>query len=563
MCFLSTNNSTPYLSIMHISKFIVYTTLAVAISFPTSGFSQNSSETVRLSAEKEEKLLQIESHLKNKSEKKLTKSFREGNKYERVIIKVKSTTPQKTMLQSKANRKALHMANQQKISKVEARFTNKNFTIKNKSPFFNIFSAEITIDGLTQLVADDDVVAIYKDRVKKPMLRDGIALMEGSQARALNGGAGVAVAIIDTGIDYTHPDLGNDAFPNSKVIGGYDTGEYDNDPMDVDGHGTSVAGIVAGNIPSGSVGDYIGGVAPDAKLYALKVTTSYGAAYDSAILAAVDWSILHKDDDPDNPIKIINISYGGGEFTGNCDNDSYERMYTEPAELAYLADITVFASSGNEGFEKAMCSPACLSKVVSVGEVYDSNLGASGPWSIDGGYCTDSQTYGDLVTCYSNSSSTLDFLAPGSDAHVTDISGNEGYSIGNYDYFGGTSAASPYAAGAAALIQSVSLAHRDQYYSVDELVNVLKKTGEMVTDPRNNRVTPRINISQAAQVSQLFGDINGDKIITLTDTILALQIVSGETPAGPITAVGDCDNNGKIGIAEALFSMKIIALLQD
>ena len=98
--------------------------------------------------------------------------------------------------------------------------------------------------------------------------RGGIPLMNAAEARNSYSGSGLSIAICDTGIDYTHPKLGGGGFPNTKVIGGYDTGQDDADPMDGNGHGTGCAGIAAGDM--GNAGDYIGGVYYGARLYALK-----------------------------------------------------------------------------------------------------------------------------------------------------------------------------------------------------------------------------------------------------------------------------------------------------
>ena len=98
-------------------------------------------------------------------------------------------------------------------------------------------------------------------------------------------GSGMAIAICDTGIDYTHARLGGGGFPNSKVIGGFDFGDNDADPMAGDPHGTACAGIAAGDV--GSVGDYIGGVAEGARLYALKMSSGdTGSATTAAIVAS-------------------------------------------------------------------------------------------------------------------------------------------------------------------------------------------------------------------------------------------------------------------------------------
>jgi hypothetical protein len=90
---------------------------------------------------------------------------------------------------------------------------------------------------------------------------------------------GKTIAIIDTGVAYTHPDLGGCLGPNCKVIGGYDFVNNDADPMDDHGHGTHVAATAAGN-------GLFKGIAPDAKILGYKVLSAGGSGSGTAIIAA-------------------------------------------------------------------------------------------------------------------------------------------------------------------------------------------------------------------------------------------------------------------------------------
>jgi len=279
------------------------------------------------------------------------------------------------------------------------------------------FSAQVTLEGLETLAGDPDVLSIEKDVLLYPNLAQGIPLMNASVARSSYSGEGLSVAICDTGVDYNHVRLGNGGFPNSKVIGGYDTGDDDNDPMDLQGHGTACAGISAGDI--GSDGDYIGGVAWGAKLYALKISQgSGGSAYLSDMIEAWEWSVTHQYDDPQNPILIINTSFGAGRYTGIC--DTYSPAMTTAAANAKAAGITLFVSSGNDGYCDAIGWPACISHVVSVGAVYDAHFTAEGiGWCVQQQSCADKiptfgcesrfyspdVPYSDQVTVYSNTAS--------------------------------------------------------------------------------------------------------------------------------------------------------------
>ncbi|MFV2044347.1 MAG: S8 family serine peptidase [Anaerolineales bacterium] len=117
-------------------------------------------------------------------------------------------------------------------------------------------------------------------------------------------GLGIRVAVLDTGIDYTHPDLGGCFGPSCEVIGGYDFVNWGNDPMDdADiGRGTHVAGIVAAD------GD-VQGVAPDAKLLAYKVLNFYGVGSGRVIVEAMEMA-ADPDGNPatDDSAHMVNMS---------------------------------------------------------------------------------------------------------------------------------------------------------------------------------------------------------------------------------------------------------------
>jgi len=140
-------------------------------------------------------------------------------------------------------------------------------------------------------------------------------------------GQGIKVGIIDTGIDYTHTDLGGCFGAACKVAGGYDFVNSDNDPMDDNIHGTHVAATVAAN---GSMK----GVAPDATLYAYKVLDSGGSGWDSDVIAAIERSV-------EDGMDVINLSLGSG-----AGPDSPSSIATNEA---MKAGVIVVAAAGNSG----------------------------------------------------------------------------------------------------------------------------------------------------------------------------------------------------------------------
>lgn len=137
-------------------------------------------------------------------------------------------------------------------------------------------------------------------------------------------GAGVKVAILDTGIDYLHPDLA----PN--YAGGFDFVNGDEDPMDDNGHGTHVSGTVA------AAQDGIGmiGIAPSASLYALKVLGANGSGNWSGIIAALDWVVSHG-------VSVVNLSLGSATDPGLTVRTAFDN--------AAGAGIFMVASAGNAG----------------------------------------------------------------------------------------------------------------------------------------------------------------------------------------------------------------------
>ncbi|MEH7305558.1 S8 family serine peptidase [Neobacillus drentensis] len=163
-------------------------------------------------------------------------------------------------------------------------------------------------------------------------------------------GKGVTVAVIDTGVDYDHPDLGVGFGPGHKVVGGYDFVNHDNDPIDDDGHGTHVAGIIAahGNVT---------GVAPDASITAFKVLNENGIGDESDIIAGIEASIS-----PDNPFPadVINMSLSGP-------GDGSDPL-SKVAQNAVDAGVVVVAAAGNSGpAYGTIGAPAIAEGVLAVG----------------------------------------------------------------------------------------------------------------------------------------------------------------------------------------------------
>jgi len=317
-------------------------------------------------------------------------------------------------------------------------------------------------DALAALLEHKGVLAVYEDVKLYPTLAQSLPLLGQPQVEQVMGrtGEGTVVAVLDSGVDYTRAEFGTCAAPGApgcRILAALDTAP-DDGQRDANGHGTWVAGTVAG-------------IAPGAGIAALDVFDGDGAL-SSDIIEAISWAIANK---ATYNIVAINMSLGDGKNnTSACDN-KFSNPFRQPIINARNTGILTVVSSGNEGFTNGLASPACTSEAVSVGAVYDANVG-SVTWS----GCTDSSSAADKVTCFSDSASFLTLLAPGALITVT------GSTVG------GTSFASPLVAGALAVMAEA--------YPGDSATSRLARltsSGKLVTDSRNGIVKPRLDLLAA------------------------------------------------------------------
>jgi subtilisin len=217
-----------------------------------------------------------------------------------------------------------------------------------------------------------------------------------------NKGTGVKVAIIDSGIDYTHPDL------DANFAGGYDFVNNDTNPMDDNEHGTHVAGTVAAE--DNDIG--VVGVAPEAKLYALKVLSASGSGSWSDVIAALQWAV-------DNGIQVTNNSYGSGQNPGGTVQAAFDN--------SAAAGVLHIAAAGNAG------NPGGKGNNVGWPARYDSVVAVA---------ATD---INDNRASFSSTGDQVELAAPGVNINSTKLGGG-------YVEFNGTSMASPHVAGSAALV---------------------------------------------------------------------------------------------------------------
>lgn len=279
-------------------------------------------------------------------------------------------------------------------------------------------------------------------------------------------GSGTSIAVLDTAVNYTLPEFGSCSSPGAPIgckvsfaqdftTSGGSLGNSD--------HATNVASIIVG-------------VAPDTKILALNVFSSDGYAYETDVIAALDWVLSNR---TTYSIVAVNLSLGTGKYTAACNNLAVARVIDDLKN----AGIATVVSSGNSGYSDAMAYPACSSSAVSVGAVYDGNVNSSMYWQEAN--CTDSSPVVDQVACFSDSAPFLTMLAPGAPM----------VNAGNIS-LAGTSQASAHVAGAMALLKGIN-----PLLTVDGMISRLTSTGIPVMDARNGITSARLDIDAAVNAN--------------------------------------------------------------
>jgi len=302
--------------------------------------------------------------------------------------------------------------------------------------------ADMTRDDMKELKKSDKVKAVEEDAEAEilgnvddegkgkpgpaPTPTDwGVYKINADVVWPTNTGADIKVAVLDTGIDLDHTDLGT-------VYKGPDLINNDGIPDDDNGHGTHCAGIIAAQ--HNGIG--VNGVAPDVELWAVKVLNSGGSGSYSVIISGINWAM-------NNHMQVISMSLSGtsasSALEAACNN-------------AKAAGVVIVAAAGNSGNTRTQY-PAAYASVISVG-------------------ATDSN---DAMASWSSYGSNLDLMAPGVNILST-------YNNGGYSSMSGTSMACPHVAGTVALILKTGSARaklfgdKDDIWDPDDVQDCLQKT---------------------------------------------------------------------------------------
>lgn len=415
----------------------------------------------------------------------------------RVIVGLKvNFLPEASLSGSTAvtQRTAISQAQVVVLNKLSA-YGPTNITEFKTIPYF---AATLNAQALSVLKSDPNVISIQEDVAVPPTLAESTAVVKANNAWASGfTGAGQTVAILDTGVDSSHP------FLSGKVVSeacygttdsssqfttlcpnGQDTqigtGAGVNCPTSIFGcnHGTHVAGIAAGK------GASFSGVARDANIIAIQVFSKSNSisdcdnsvpcvrTYTSDLMEGLERVYALRSS---FNIAAVNMSLGGGKFTTNCDAEPLKAIIDN---LRSAGIVTVIASGNGDGqdhngdgkvdgYTDALGYPACISSAISVGSTGDGSNNAAL----------------DVVSSFSNSASFLSLLAPGESI-------NSSVPGGSFSDEAGTSMAAPHVAGAWAIYKQ-----KNPSATVADALAAFQSTGTSITDSRNGITKPRINVT--------------------------------------------------------------------
>jgi subtilisin len=270
--------------------------------------------------------------------------------------------------------------------------------------------AVAALPGVASVEPDLQVTTLAKPAPKPPAqtLPWGVDRIEADLVWSKYTADPVKVAVVDTGIDTSHPDLSANLKGGMSAL--INTKSYNDD----NGHGTHVAGTIA------AINNTIGvvGVAPAADLYAVKVLDRRGSGYLSDIIKGLEWAVA-------NDMQVVNMSLG---------TSSYSSTFEAAVRQTVAAGVVVVAAAGNSGpGENTVNYPAKFEGVIAVSATDSSNTLAS----------------------FSSRGPEVDLAAPGVSIYST-------YKGQTYSTLSGTSMASPHLAGVAALVLTTAVGGDDR-----------------------------------------------------------------------------------------------------
>lgn len=292
------------------------------------------------------------------------------------------------------------------------------------------FAADLTDADVSSLQNDANVISIAIDRPLTAAAYSHQITRVGADTNPATGigsggGVNVGIAILDSGVN---------SIGRINVAGGTDCTSSGAGYQDQFGHGTEVASLAAAS----DVGSGVVGIAPGARVYAVKVLDANGNGSFSQAICGLDWVAAHSDE-----INVVNLSLTGFGSDGQCSSNTFHQAICETTAMG----IPVVAAAGNYGIDTSNVVPATWNEVVAVSSFSDTDgrTGGMGPSCAVGGYSDPDDTF----SSFSDYGADDDIMAPG--GCIQALGGGGGTVT-----VSGTSFAAPLVSGALATFGSLS-----------------------------------------------------------------------------------------------------------
>ncbi|MCE5266109.1 MAG: S8 family serine peptidase [Deltaproteobacteria bacterium] len=351
----------------------------------------------------------------------------------------------------------------------------------------------------------------------------------------------IVIGVIDTGVDARHPDLTANLLPG-RDLAGYvrlDQTDADANPMDLDGHGTHVAGIIAA---VGNNGLGVAGIGWNLRVMPLKVQADdatqsrYMETFD--IVAAIEYAVAQR-------VRIVNCSFGG---EGNPSQEEYNAF----SRLG-IAGILAICAAGNGN----------INNDTDARRMYPAS------YDLDNIISVAASNQMDTLANSNYGKTSVDLMAPGEDIYSTHLCPEsvdkpnccpqEISVCGPCTSRSGTSMATPHVTGVAGLILS-----RNPNLGYARVKSVLLESVDLIPAVSNLLASGgRLNALSALSQTCLPAAVTGGEEIGLADVIAALQVAARMETAFPVCRTADVDGDDRIGLAEAVYGLQLLSGLRS